>query len=151
MNHAPKRQPPPASKPESRRGSAHTARRILRALSAMIAVVLLVTFIIGFYIVTAPDVEVSKELPRLYFQGRSALRKRPSLDSAPIAYAQQGTKLEILSTEGDWTQVRIEGAINGWTQSDQGTVTPPPPPLITSRQRAKQRLYNLANRLRDVF
>jgi hypothetical protein len=116
-----------------------------------------VVFVLGLalsasiYPLTAPPIAPPQHPPKLQFDGRSALRKRPSLVSAPIAYSKAGTRLPVLRTEGDWVQVQIEGSINGWTQRDQGEITPPPLPQLTPRQRAKQQLHNLFEKVHGLF
>ena len=53
-----------------------------------------------------------------------------------------------LNLESQWLRVRIEGEIKGWVQSDQGVVIHPPAPKLSRRQYAKQRLLELADKLR---
>lgn len=122
-------------------------RQNLKTLTVGITLVLGLILTIFLYVMTAPPIEVLQVLSKLQFDGRSALRKRPSVESAPIAYSQQGTRLEILHSMDDWVQVRIEGSIKGWTEREQGMIIPPPPPQLTSRQRAKQRLHPIFAKL----
>lgn len=68
--------------------SSRRSRGILKTLSLMIFLVLLVIGGVGIYVLAAPP-EASKTSPKLQLYGRSALRKRPSVNSAPIAYTKE--------------------------------------------------------------
>ncbi|MCZ6679393.1 MAG: SH3 domain-containing protein [Candidatus Poribacteria bacterium] len=133
---------------QSQRATFPRNRRLLKTLAVNSALFLSVTLATGLYVMTAPP--PSPQVPaKLQFHGRAALRKRPSLESAPIAYSKRGTKLEVLHAEGDWVRVRIEGSIKGWTQRDQGTIIPPPPLQLTRRQRVNQWIQDRLAALRD--
>ena len=120
-------------------------------LAVKIVFVLGLVLSASIYLLTAPPIASPQHLPKLQFDGRSALRKRPSLVSTPIAYSKVATRLTVLRTEGDWVQVQIEGAINGWTQRDQGEIIPASLPQLTPRQRAKQQLHNLFEKVHGLF
>ena len=72
--------------------SSHRRRGILKILSLNIFLFLLVIGGVGIYVLAAPP-EASKTPPKLQLYGRSALRKRPSVNSAPIAYTREEGKL----------------------------------------------------------
>ena len=74
---------------DSQKVSARRTRGILKSLSLKIMLVFWVIIGILAYVMTAPPIEAPKEPVKLQFHDRSALRKRPSLDSAPIAYTKE--------------------------------------------------------------
>ena len=113
--------------------------------------VLAPTAAIGLYVATAPPPPAYNQRSKLEFHERSDIRRRPTRNSFPFARAQKGTRLEILGAEDDWVQVRVEGAISGWTERSQGVVIAPPPLRLTRRQRAKQQLQGVFSALRNIF
>lgn len=123
----------------------------MRLLRLEIILMLGVGLLLTLYVMTAPPVEPTKEPPKLEFYEKSDIRRRPSLESFPFARAHKGTRLEILGTEGHWAKVKVEGSITGWAQLSQGFVISPPPPELTRRQRAKQRLQNFLSMLVSMF
>ena len=48
-----------------------------------------------------------------------------------------------LDLDSRWLRIQASKKIKGWVQSDRGTIFEPPPPILSSRQRAKQRLLVL--------
>jgi len=135
----------------TRQATHQGAKRVLRVLRVAIVLVLGSGVLLGLYIAMAPPVEPSQALPKLEFHEKSDIRRRPSLDSFPFARALEGTRLELLQTEGDWALVKVEGTITGWTQVAQGTIIPAPPPRMTRRQLAKQKLLALLSAVRRAF
>ena len=108
------------SLPRRRRGT-------LKTLSTMIFLVLLVIGGVGIYVLAAPP-EPSTTSPKLQLYGRSALRKRPSVNSAPIAYTKEkGTLvfqlgLRFLSGLNDGTlseQLLFQTGVGNWTNLEK--------------------------------
>ena len=66
-------------------------------------IVLVLWAIIGIivYVMTAPPADAPDDPPKLQFHGRSALRKRPSTHSAPIAYTKNGDFLFSFESKED--------------------------------------------------
>lgn len=102
-------------------------RGILKTLSTMIFLVLLVIGGVGIYVLAAPP-EPSTTSPKLQLYGRSALRKRPSVNSAPIAYTKEkGTLvfqlgLRFLSGLNDGTlseQSLFQTGVGNWTNLEK--------------------------------
>ena len=48
-----------------------------------------------------------------------------------------------LDLDSPWLRIQASDEIKGWVQKDRGTIFEPPPPIPSSRQRAKQRLLVL--------
>ena len=54
-----------------------------------------------------------------------------------------------LELDSAWLRVQVSDELQGWVQRKRGTVFQPPPPELSSRQRAKARLLVLIDRLKE--
>lgn len=54
-----------------------------------------------------------------------------------------------LDLKSKWLRVRADKNMKGWMQSERGTIFHPPPPELSSRQQAKERLLVLIDRLKE--
>ena len=70
---------------DSQKRSARRTRGILKILMLVFWVIIGILV----YVMIAPPIEAPKDSVKMQFHDRSALRKRPSLNSAPIAYTKE--------------------------------------------------------------
>ena len=54
-----------------------------------------------------------------------------------------------LGLDSGWLRIQASEAVKGWVQKDRGTVFEPPPPIPSSRQRAKERLLVLIETVKE--
>jgi len=104
---------------------------------------------------------ISEELQRRFEKKRISLSQDAFLSSQEpgktwsIADNQQKYIIQqnngqfsiSLDLKSAWLQVRIQNGITGWTQRERGTIISPPPFQLTLRQRAKQWLLKLIDKL----
>ena len=87
----------------------------------------------------------------LLFNAKSAIRRRPTLDSVPFAQVHEGSKLEVVQVRSDWVQVSIKTNVVGWVQSEDVTIVPPTLVKLSYRQIARRNIVLLANKVGLVF
>ena len=117
-----------------------------------ILTVLSLSALVLFYILSAPTLKKERNrVSKLLFNAKSAIRRRPTLDSVPFAQAHEGTKLEVTQVESDWVQVRVRANVVGWVQGENVTVVPPSPLKLSYRQIARRNIVLLANKVGLVF
>ena len=104
-----------------------------------------------FYIFTAPSLKERSPISQLLFDAKSAIRRRPTLDSAPFAQVHQGTKLEIVQIDSDWIQVRVKTNVFGWVKSEHATIVPPPSLKLSYRQIARSNIILFVNKIGLTF
>ena len=74
------------------------------------------------------------------------------ITSPPLKYhiRSENKRLKVyLDLESRWLRVKIDDSTKGWVQSERGTIFEPPPPTLSSRQQAKERLLVLIDRLKE--
>lgn len=74
------------------------------------------------------------------------------VSSPPLKYniRNEGSRLKVyLDLESRWLLVKVDDSIKGWVQSERGTIFEPPPPTLSSRQQAKERLLVLIDDLKE--
>ena len=54
-----------------------------------------------------------------------------------------------LDLDSAWLRIQASDAIKGWVQKERGTIFEPPPPIPSSRQRAKERLLGLIETVKE--
>ena len=113
--------------------------------------VLSISVLILLYIFAAPTQEEQNNVSMLLFNAKSAIRRRPTLDSVPFAQAYEGTKLEVTQVESDWVQVRVRTNVVGWVQGKNVTVVPPPPLKPSYRQIARRNIILFVNKIGLIF
>ena len=72
--------------------------------------------------------------------------------SPPLKYniRNEDDQLNVyLDLESRWLRVRVDDSTKGWVQSQRGTIFEPPPPTLSSRQQAKERLLVLINKVKE--
>ena len=75
-----------------------------------------------------------------------------TINSPPLKYNihSENNRLKVyLHLDSKWLRVKIDDNTNGWVQSERGTIFKPPPPTLSSRQIAKERLLVLIDKLKD--
>lgn len=73
------------------------------------------------------------------------------ISSSPLKYniRSEHNRLKVyLDLESKWLRVKVNDDTKGWVQSERGTIFMPPPPTISSRQQAKERLHGLIDKLK---
>jgi len=110
-----------------------------------------ISVLLLLYIFAAPTHEGQNNVSMLLFNDKSAIRRRPSLDSVPFAQAHEGTKLEVVQVRSDWVQVSIKTNIAGWVQSEGVTIIPPPLVKLSYRQIARRSIILLVSKVGLVF
>ncbi|MCY4570019.1 MAG: hypothetical protein OXD49_17160, partial [Candidatus Poribacteria bacterium] len=64
----------------------------------------------------------------------------------PLKYTirNENNRLKVyLNLESRWLRIKVDDTTKGWVQSERGTIFEPPPPTLSSRQQAKERLLVL--------
>ena len=72
--------------------------------------------------------------------------------SPPMKYniRSEDNRLKVyLDLESRWLRIKADDTTKGWVQSERGTIFEPPPPTLSSRQQAKERLLVLIDRLKE--
>lgn len=72
--------------------------------------------------------------------------------SPPLKYniRNEHNRLKVyLDLESRWLRIKADDTTKGWVQSERGTIFEPPPPTLSSRQQAKERLLVLIDRLKE--
>ncbi len=75
-----------------------------------------------------------------------------TISSPPLKYniLSENNRLKAyLNLDSKWLRVKIDGDTKGWVQSGRGTIFTPPPPTLSSRQQAKERLLVLIENVKD--
>ena len=117
-----------------------------------ILTVLSLSALVLFYILSAPTLKKERNrVSKLLFNAKSAIRRRPTLDSVPFAQAHEGTKLEVTQVESDWVQVRVRANVVGWVQGENVTVVPPSPLKPSYRQIARRNIILFVNKIGLIF
>ena len=73
------------------------------------------------------------------------------ISSSPLKYniQRENNLLKVyLDLDSKWLRVKVNDDTKGWVQSERGTIFMPPPPTISSRQQAKERLLVLIDKLK---
>jgi hypothetical protein len=71
--------------------------------------------------------------------------------SPPLKYKilRENDRLRVyLNLDSKWLRVKVDDNTKGWVQSDRGTIFEPPPPMLSSRQQAKERLLTVIDKLK---
>ena len=74
------------------------------------------------------------------------------INSPPLKYniRSENNRLKVyLDLESRWLRIKVDDSTKGWVQSERGTIFEPPPPTLSSRQQAKERLLVLIDRLKE--
>lgn len=74
------------------------------------------------------------------------------INSPPLKYniRNENNRLKVyLDLESRWLRIKVDDSTKGWVQSERGTIFEPPPPTLSSRQQAKERLLVLIDRLKE--
>ena len=116
-----------------------------------ILTVLSLSALVLFYILSAPTLKERNRVSKLLFNAKSAIRRRPTLNSVPFAQAHEGTKLEVTQVESDWVQVRVRANVVGWVQGENVTVVTPSPLKPSYRQIARRNIILFVNKIRINF
>ncbi len=77
---------------------------------------------------------------------------RWQINSPPLKYniRSENNRLKVyLDLESRWLRIKVDDSTKGWVQSERGTIFEPPPPTLSSRQQAKERLLVLIDRLKE--
>ena len=72
--------------------------------------------------------------------------------SPPLKYniRNEHNRLKVyLDLESRWLRIKADDTTKGWVQSERGTIFETPPPTLSSRQQAKERLLVLIDRLKE--
>ena len=70
----------------------------------------------------------------------------------PLKYniRSENNRLKVyLDLDSKWLRIKVDDSTKGWVQSARGTIFEPPPPTLSSRQQAKERLLVLIDRLKE--
>jgi len=70
----------------------------------------------------------------------------------PLKYTirNENNRLKVyLNLESRWLRIKVDDTTKGWVQSERGTIFEPPPPTLSSRQQAKERLLVLIDDLKE--
>ncbi len=100
------------------------------------------------------QVFVKENLP-LSRQAQVSIRengKSWTISSPPLKYdiLSENSRLKVyLNLDSKWIRVKIDDNTQGWVQRERGTLFLPPPPTLSSRQQAKERLLVLIDELKD--
>ena len=74
------------------------------------------------------------------------------ISNPPLKYniQNENNRLKVyLDLESRWLRIKADDTTKGWVQSERGTIFEPPPPTLSSRQQAKERLLVLIDRLKE--
>ena len=74
-----------------------------------------------------------------------------TINSPPLKYdiLREKNRLKVyLNLDSKWLRVKVDGETKGWVQRNRGTVFMPPPPTVSSRQQAKERLLVLIDEVK---
>ena len=74
------------------------------------------------------------------------------ITSPPLKYdiRNENNRLNVyLDLESRWLRIKVDDSTKGWVQSERGTIFEPPPPTLSSRQQAKERLLVLIDRVKE--
>ena len=74
------------------------------------------------------------------------------ITDTPLKYniRNENNRLKVyLDLDSAWLRIQANEAVKGWVQKDRGTVFEPPPPIPSSRQRAKERLLGLIETVKE--
>lgn len=117
----------------------------LRQYQSTLILILLVGLAVGFvaYLWTAPPLERTEAPSKIAFEGEVFIRRKPSDEARPWARTKDGSRLEIISEQENWLEVRLDSKTIGWVRQDQGQIVLPPFRHPTARQQAKQRIQQL--------
>ena len=75
-----------------------------------------------------------------------------TISSPPLKYnlLNENKRLKVyLNLDSKWLRVKVDDETQGWVQSARGTIFMPPPPTLSSRQQAKERLLVLIEKVKD--
>ncbi len=122
----------------------------LKRHQSIILMSLVAVLLIGmvFYIIYAPPVQRIDAPAEITFDREVFVRRKPSDEARPWARTKKGSRLVIVSEDGEWLEVELDARITGWVRKDQGNINPPPFAHPTPRQQAKQRIRALIDYLR---
>ena len=70
----------------------------------------------------------------------------------PLKYTirNENNRLKVyLDLKSRWLRIKVDDTTKGWVQSERGTIFEPPPPTLSSRQQAKERLLVLIDDLKE--
>lgn len=70
----------------------------------------------------------------------------------PMAYniRNENGRLKVyLDLDSTWLRIQASDEIKGWVQKNRGTIFEPPPPTLSSRQQAKERLLELIAKVKE--
>ena len=74
-----------------------------------------------------------------------------TISSPPLKYniLNENKRLKVyLNLDSKWLRVKVDDETQGWVQSARGTIFMPPPPTVSSRQQAKERLLVLIDHVK---
>ena len=74
------------------------------------------------------------------------------ISNPPLKYniQNENNRLKVyLDLESRWLRIKADDTTKGWVQSERGTIFEPPPPTLSSRQQAKERLLVFIDRLKE--
>lgn len=75
-----------------------------------------------------------------------------TINSPPLKYdiLNENNRLKVyLNLDSKWLRVKVDDETKGWVQRNRGTIFTPPPPTVSSRQQAKERLLVLIDEMKD--
>ena len=75
-----------------------------------------------------------------------------TITSPPLKYSvlRENNQLRIyLDLDSKWLRVKVDDETEGWVQRERGTIFEPPPPTLSSRQQAKERLLVLIEEVKN--
>ncbi len=74
-----------------------------------------------------------------------------TISSSPLKYdvLREHNRLKVyLNLDSKWIRVKIDDETKGWVQRERGTIFMPPPPTVSSRQKGKERLLLLIEKIK---
>ena len=107
--------------------------------------------------------KLSSELIRAFVTEKIPLSRRAQVSARedgmswqitnpPLKYTirNENNRLKVyLDLESRWLRIKVDDTTKGWVQSERGTIFQPPPPTLSSRQQAKERLLVLIDDLKE--
>ena len=107
--------------------------------------------------------KLSSELIRAFVTEKIPLSRRAQVSARedgmswqitnpPLKYTirNENNRLKVyLDLESRWLRIKVDDTTKGWVQSERGTIFEPPPPTLSSRQQAKERLLVLIDDLKE--